>query len=147
MKSFLLSSLMFFCFILTGKAQESVIESIDPNAPDMTFENETIDFGTIEYGADGIRMFKFKNTGKSPLLITEVKGQCGCTTLPDGWPKEPIKPGASGTIKVKYDTQRPGTFDKKVTITSNAKISSKMVTIKGVVKPQTTTGGTGGAGK
>jgi hypothetical protein len=147
MKSVLLSALLFFCFILTGKAQESVIESIDPNSPDMTFESETIDYGTIDYGADGIRVFKFKNTGKSPLLITEVKGQCGCTTLPDGWPKEPIKPGASGTIKVKYDTQRPGTFDKKVTITSNAKISSKMVTIKGVIKAQPATGGALGTGK
>ena len=135
MKKILLTSFAFLCFILIGKAQESVIESIDPNAPDMSFENETIDYGTIDFGADGIRVFKFKNTGKSPLIITEVKGQCGCTTLPDGWPKEPIKPGASGTIKVKYDTQRPGTFDKKVTITSNGKIGSKQVTIKGVIKP------------
>jgi hypothetical protein len=67
-------------------------------------------------------------------LISEVKGQCGCTTLPDGWPKEPIKPGASGTIKVKYDTQRTGAFDKKVTITSNARTTNKQVTIKGVIK-------------
>ncbi|MFI5148339.1 MAG: DUF1573 domain-containing protein [Bacteroidia bacterium] len=116
------------------KAQESVIESIDPNAPVMSFEKETIDFGTINQGADGVRTFKFKNTGHAPLIITEVKGECGCTTLPDGWPKEPIKPGASGIIKVKYDTQRTGAFDKKVTITSNAKISSKQVSIKGVVK-------------
>jgi hypothetical protein len=116
------------------KAQESVIESIDPNAPVISFEKETLDFGTINQGDDGIRIFKFKNTGHSPLIITEVKGECGCTTLPDGWPKEPIKPGGSGMIKVKYDTQRVGAFDKKVTITSNAKISSKQVVIKGMVK-------------
>jgi hypothetical protein len=138
MKKLLLTSAAFLCFILVGKAQESVIESIDPNAPDITFENETIDYGTLDLGADGVRTFKFKNTGKSPLIISEVKGQCGCTTLPDGWPKEPIKPGASGTIKVKYDTQRTGTFDKKVTVTSNAKIASKQVTIKGVIKPSST---------
>jgi len=134
MKKILSTSALLICLIISAHAQESVIESIDPNAPEITFENETIDYGTLENGADGVRSFKFKNTGKSPLLITEVKGQCGCTTLPDGWPKEPIKPGASGTIKVKYDTQRTGTFDKKVTITSNAKIASKMVTIKGVIK-------------
>jgi hypothetical protein len=135
MKHLLLAA-SFLLFLLPAvKAQESVIESIDPNAPAITFEKETIDFGTIDQGADGVRVFKFKNTGHSPLIITEVKGECGCTTLPDGWPKEPIKPGASGAIKVKYDTQRTGTFDKKVTITSNAKISSKQVSIKGVVKP------------
>jgi hypothetical protein len=134
MKKLLFTSVFITCLMLHVKAQESVTESIDPNTPEMSFENETIDYGTIDQGADGIRMFKFKNTGKSPLLITEVKGQCGCTTLPDGWPKEPIRPGASGTIKVKYDTQRTGAFDKKVTITSNARTANKQVTIKGVIK-------------
>jgi hypothetical protein len=134
MKKLLFSSLLVLALGVTAKAQESVTESIDPSTPVMTFENETIDYGTLDQGADGVRTFKFKNTGKSPLLITEVKGQCGCTTLPDGWPKEPIKPGASGTIKVKYDTQRVGTFDKKVTVTSNSAVASKQVTIKGVIK-------------
>ncbi len=138
MSKFLFSTGIFLCLILNVKAQESVTESINPNAADMIFENETIDFGTIDQGADGVRTFKFKNSGKAPLLITEVKGQCGCTTLPDGWPKEPIMPGASGTIKVKYDTQRTGAFDKKVTITSNAKTASRQVTIKGVVKASAT---------
>jgi hypothetical protein len=134
MKHLLFFALGLFLVSAPLKAQESVIESIDPNAPAMTFEKETIDFGTIDQGADGVRIFKFKNTGHAPLIITEVKGECGCTTLPDGWPKEPIKPGASGMIKVKYDTQRTGTFDKKVTITSNAKIASKQISIKGFVK-------------
>ena len=134
MKKLLFTSILFTFLFVHVKAQESTIESIDPNTPDMSFENETIDYGTIDQGADGIRMFKFKNTGKSPLIITEVKGQCGCTTLPDGWPKEPIKPGASGTIKVKYDTQRTGAFDKKVTITSNGRTANKQVTIKGMIK-------------
>jgi hypothetical protein len=134
MKKILFSTGLVLCFIFQTRAQESVTESINPNASDISFENETIDFGTIDQGADGIRAFKFRNSGKSPLIISEVKGQCGCTTLPDGWPKEPIMPGASGTIKVKYDTQRVGAFDKKVTITSNAKTASKQVTIKGVVK-------------
>jgi len=134
MQKFFFSTAVFLSLILSAKAQESVTESINPNAPDMTFENETIDYGTIDQGADGMRTFKFKNSGKSPLIISEVKGQCGCTTLPDGWPKDPIMPGASGTIKVKYDTQKTGSFDKKVTITSNAKTASKQVTIKGVIK-------------
>src|SRR6266446_6963058 len=51
----------------------------NPNAPDMIFESETIDFGTIEYNSDGTREFKFKNTGKEPLIIQSATGSCGCT--------------------------------------------------------------------
>lgn len=110
----------------------SVQDPNDPNAPEITFENETIDYGTINHGADGVREFKFKNTGKSPLIISSATGSCGCTT-PE-WPKEPIAPGSSGIIKVKYDTQRTGNFQKTVTLTSNAKTSRKTLTIKGNVK-------------
>ncbi|MCB0754694.1 MAG: DUF1573 domain-containing protein [Flavobacteriales bacterium] len=95
------------------------------------FENETIDYGTIENGADGNREFKFTNVGTEPLLITNAKGSCGCTT-PE-WPKEPIAPGKSGVIKVHYDTKRTGNFTKTVTLTSNAVESTKILTIKGNV--------------
>jgi hypothetical protein len=145
MLKILYTSIILFCINLNMQAQTSVIEDIDPSAPAMTFESETIDFGTIDQGSEAVRVFKFTNTGKSPLIISEVKGQCGCTTLPDGWSKAPIKPGASGSIKVKYDTTHTGAFDKKVTITSNAKLNMKEVTIKGVVKPAA--GGVSAGGK
>ncbi|MCF8465737.1 MAG: DUF1573 domain-containing protein [Flavobacteriales bacterium] len=95
------------------------------------FETETLDYGTIENGADGNREFKFKNVGNEPLVITNAKGSCGCTT-PE-WPKEPIAPGASASIKVHYDTKRTGAFEKTVTLESNAVESSKVIRIKGVV--------------
>jgi hypothetical protein len=144
-KSILSISLMFLMFVLTQsiKAQETATPSIDPNAPEITFDSETVDYGTIEYDANGFREFKFKNTGKSPLIIQNVQGQCGCTTTIEngkkGWPEEPIAPGQKGVIRVKYDTKRTGPFDKKVTITSNAKSASKVVTIKGTVKAAPTT--------
>jgi hypothetical protein len=120
-------------------AQETATPSIDPNAPEITFESETVDYGTVDYDGNGIREFKFKNTGKSPLIVQNVAGQCGCTTTmidgKKGWPEEPIAPGKSGTIRVKYDTKRPGPFDKKVTVTTNSKTPSRVVTIKGTVKP------------
>lgn len=120
------------------KAQESVVPNMDPNAPDIKFENETLDYGTIDYDANGIREFKFTNSGKTPLTITSVTGECGCTTTTidgkPGWPQEPILPGKSGVIKVKYDTTREGRFDKGVTVTSNAKFASKKVRIKGEIK-------------
>ena len=125
---------MVASFAIGAKAQEVVTPTpVNPNAPDMVFETENMDYGTIEYGSNGVREFKFKNTGKEPLIISNAVGSCGCTT-PD-WPKEPIKPGESAVIKVKYDTNRVGNFDKTVTITSNAKTPSKIIKIHGVVKP------------
>jgi len=108
----------------------------NPNAADVQFEKEVIDYGTIEQNADGNREFKFKNTGKSDLLITNCQGSCGCTV--PTWPKEPIKPGATAVIKVHYATERLGPFEKTVTVTSNAKSGSKVLKIKGDVKPSAT---------
>lgn len=122
----------------TAKAQEVVTPSIDPNAPVMQFESEVLDYGTVKFDGNGVREFKVKNTGKSPLTITNVQGQCGCTSTTidgkPGWPQEPVLPGKSAAIRVKYDTKRPGPFEKNVTITSNAKEPSKVVKIKGVVE-------------
>ena len=67
------------------------------------------------------------------MIITNCQGSCGCTV--PTWPKEPIKPGASASIKVKYATDRVGAFEKTVTVSSNGKTASKILKIKGVVKP------------
>jgi len=103
----------------------------------IEFNKETHDYGTIKNGADGACVFEFKNTGDSPLIISNAKGSCGCT-VPE-WPKEPIAPGAKGSIKVKYDTMRTGEINKSVTITSNAvNAADKVVFIKGtVLAPET----------
>lgn len=129
---------LFATLAFNSKAQESVVPTIDPNAPELKVENEVLDYGTIDYDANGVREFKFKNTGKSPLTITSVQGECGCTSTTidgkPGWPQEPILPGKSGIIKVKYDTKRPGRFEKNVTITSNGKLATMKVKIKGEIK-------------
>jgi hypothetical protein len=104
---------------------------------EMTFETETHDFGTIDYAGNGTYEFKFKNTGKEPLVITDAKGSCGCTV--PTYPKNiPIKPGESEVIKVTYDTKRAGNFTKTVTIHCNAKTPEKVITIKGKVDPAPT---------
>lgn len=128
---------MFFALaVFNIKAQTEAVTVENPNAPEIIFETESIDYGTLEKGADGVREFKFTNTGKSPLIISNARGSCGCTV--PTWPKEPIKPGESGVIKVKYDTNRPGPINKSVTITSNAKTPTKVLRIKGnVLVPQT----------
>ena len=106
----------------------------DPKAPVFEFERKIVDYGAIEKGSEGIYDFKFKNIGKSPLIISNVKGSCGCT-VPSA-PKEPIMPGASGVIKVKYDTNRVGPISKTITITSNASEPKKVIRVKGLVKKE-----------
>lgn len=129
---------LLVALVFSGRAQESVVPNTDPNAPEIKIENEILDYGTVDYDANGIREFKFKNIGKSPLTISNVQGECGCTSTTidgkPGWPQEPILPGKSGVIRVKYDTKRAGRFEKNVTITTNGKMSTIKVKIKGEVK-------------
>ena len=137
MKKTILSIGLMLCVAVGANAQETTTPNpVNPNAPKFKFQMETIDYGTIEHNADGNREFKFTNVGKEPLIISNAVGSCGCTT-PD-WPKEPIKPGASSVIKVHYATDRVGAFEKTVTITSNAETPSKVIKIKGNVKPDPT---------
>lgn len=96
---------------------------------EIKFEKTEHDYGNIMQGDNGECVFKFKNTGKEPLIITNCQGSCGCTV--PACPKDPILPGKTGEIKVKYDTQRVGPINKTVTVTSNAKNGTQMISIKG----------------
>lgn len=88
------------------------------NGPKIEFKTETIDYGTVKKSEDnGIRVFEFTNTGDAPLIIADVKSSCGCT-VPQK-PKEPIMPGKTGEIQVKYN-MNPGAINKTVTVESNA---------------------------
>ena len=137
MKNALLSLSFLALTVFSANAQTEAVTVENPNAPEIIFESETINYGTIEKGGNGVREFIFTNTGKSPLIISNARGSCGCTV--PTWPKEPIKPGEKGVIKVKYDTNRSGPINKSVTITSNAKTPTKVLRIKGnVIVPQTT---------
>lgn len=100
----------------------------------LNFTNDVMDYGTIEHKADGNREFVFTNNGTEPLIIMNAQGSCGCTV--PTWPKAPIAPGATEKIGVKYDTNRPGPFTKTITLTTNSTTTpSKVLTIKGNVKP------------
>ncbi len=97
----------------------------------ISFKEDTVDYGTIAKGSDGVREFEFTNTGDAPLIISDVKSSCGCTVpkKPDG----PIAPGATGTIQVKYDTNRIGPIRKTITVYSNASEPMVALKIKGKV--------------
>jgi hypothetical protein len=98
---------------------------------EITFKQEVIDYGEIEKGSDGIRVFEFTNTGDAPLIVSDVKSSCGCTVpkKPDG----PVGPGETGEIQVKYDTNRVGPIRKTITVYSNATEPIYSLKIKGKI--------------
>jgi Protein of unknown function (DUF1573) len=112
-----------FAFAAQAQAQKVT-------GPVMTFDKSEIDYGTISQGSDPLRKFSFKNTGTEALVISNARGSCGCTV--PTFKKEPIKPGETSEIEVRYDTQRVGPFTKQVTIETNEG-SPRVLTIRGTV--------------
>ena len=95
--------------------------------------NQTImDLGQIQQGKPQTVHFTFKNTGEFPLVIQQVEASCGCTE-PE-WPKQPIKPGRSGEIKVTYDAKYPGRFVKSIKVFCNSEKGVDELVVKGEVK-------------
>lgn len=120
--------MLFFACIGMSYGQQAEID----------FKKEVHDFGTIAYMGDGTYEFEYTNTGNEPLVISNCKGSCGCT-VPE-WSKEAIQPGATGVIKVKYDTKRAGkAFNKSVTVSSNGETAQKVIRIKGRVSEKPVT--------
>lgn len=97
----------------------------------IEFKTDVIDYGTIEKGSNGVRVFEFTNTGNAPLIISNVKSTCGCTVPKK--PEGPIMPGETGEIEVKYDTNRVNPIRKTITVTSNAETPTVALKIKGLV--------------
>jgi hypothetical protein len=106
----------------SAKNEEAVIK----------FETTEHDYGTIPYKGDGTYEFVFKNTGKTPLVLKNVRSSCGCT-VPE-WPKEPINKGEQGKIKVSYNTRISGTFAKSISVYSNVGEAPVVLVIKGKVE-------------
>jgi len=104
--------------------------------PVITFNKTTHDFGKInETDGKVTTIFTFKNEGMTPLVLSNVRASCGCTT--PKWTREPIEPGQTGEITVTYNPNgRPGRFQKTITITSNATEPSTKLYIKGEVIPK-----------
>ena len=122
---------------IKAKVDAPVVRDVPPVQEEKSvnatidFESKVVDYGTIEHKSDGVRKFVFKNNGTEPLIIKNAKGSCGCTV--PTWPKEPIVPGATAEIGVKYATTRVGKFTKTITLTTNASKKPTILTIKGEV--------------
>ncbi len=106
-----------------------------PAGPSTTIQyvQPVYDFGHIDEGEIVTHVYKFKNTGGEPLVISNCKGSCGCTV--PTWPKEPIPPGGEGEIKVEFNSKgKPGVQSKRVTVTANTMPTETFIEIKGEVK-------------
>ncbi len=130
MKTFFISAILLFVIAVGANAQSADTTLV------IQFASVVHDYGTIQQGSDGGCEFTFENKGKTPLVLSNVRASCGCTV--PTWPREPILPGSTGVIKVMYNTNSIGNFNKSITVTSNAKNSNVNLSIKGnvVAKPQ-----------
>ena len=127
MKKFTLSLALAFGLAVSAYAQPELV-----TGPAITLDKETHDYGDVAFDSNGACQFNVTNTGNEPLIISNCQGSCGCT-VPKCDPN-PLAPGQSSFIDVKYDTKRTGPFQKSVTINSNAvNAPVKVVTIKGTV--------------
>jgi hypothetical protein len=132
MKKLFLLTVLAAGFATMLKAQPTVTPNLDPSAPEMTFKSDTASFGSVTQGTKVEHDFVFKNTGKTPLVITNATGSCQCT-VPQ-YPKEPIAPGKTGVIHVVFDsTGKMGMQDKTVTIVSNSRDGQIVLHLKGTV--------------
>ncbi len=105
------------------------------DGPVMDFETTTVDYGTIDQNSEPLRSVTFTNTGNEPLIIKNARGSCGCTV--PIWPKEPIMPGESDVIEVRYATNRLGNINKTIKITTNEGTEPHVLKVVGkVLKPE-----------
>ena len=116
-----------------ANAQDTEKKEVPANGAKISFTELEHNYGTIMKGGNGECEFTFKNEGNEPLILSNVKASCGCTT--PSYTQKPVMPGQTGTIKVKYNTNNVGGFSKTVTVTSNAVDNPRVVLrIKGNVK-------------
>ncbi len=107
--------------------------SVDGKGPVIAFDSTVMNFGTIAIGEVINHTFRFKNTGKSALLISQVSPSCGCTT-PKDWPKEPILPGEEGQISVEFNSRGfTGQIDKSISVLTNCTPATYDLKLKGNV--------------
>lgn len=136
-KLFILSIFTLFAAAFVHAQDVPAVQDTN-NGPKIQFVSLVHDYGTIEKGANGNCSFTFTNTGNEPLVLSNVRASCGCTT--PSWTQKPVMPGQQGTIDVKYNTNNVGGFTKTITVTSNAVNNPRVqLKIKGnVTKPAET---------
>lgn len=125
---------------MTFAQDTQATKSDQASGPKLTLETDVVDYGTMERNADPLRTVSLTNTGTEPLIIKSARGNCGCTV--PKWPKEPILPGESKSLEIRYATNRVGKFSKKVTLTTNEgdNVLHVIKVMGEVLKPETEEG-------
>ena len=109
--------------IAFGQPKESNVAWLSPTAHD---------FGELKQGKPVTHVFRFKNTGNTPLLIDNVRASCGCTGV--DWLEEIVPPGGEGTVKIEFDAKKPGYFYKKITVFFSSQRKGEKLFIEGYVE-------------
>jgi hypothetical protein len=132
---FCVASTLFSCDIRNQKNHLGVTANGAPRFNDSTsvmMLDSVYDFGTINEGEKVNFNFRFKNTGKHPLIVASAQASCGCT-VPEK-PEEPIQPGETGVLKVVFNSLgKVGPAHKTINVVSNAYPSFPTLLLKGVV--------------
>jgi len=138
------STFVFACAMLIGTAafaqsstntpdaNATTTPVVNPNAGEFQWSEETHDFGTIPQGVPVKHKFEFTNTGKEPIIISNVQKTCGCTVTE--WTKEPVMPGQKGFVTAEFNAAKEGPFTKAITVQSDAKTASVKLYFKGTVQ-------------
>ena len=108
-------------------------DAVAGDLPVISFEEAEHDFGTIKNGTPVETKFKYTNTGKAPLVVSNIKSTCGCT-VPQDWSKEPLAPGESAEFTVKFNGKGKNQISKTITLTTNTEKGSEMVKIKAFIE-------------
>lgn len=120
--------LMIACSVNTADCYAQKASAITSG---IEWTEKTCDFGKIPQGKPVIAEFLFKNPSMVPLIIYAVKPSCGCTVA--DYTKEPIQPQKTGVIRVTFDAQNAGYFQKSVIVETNAGEGNETLIIKGEV--------------
>ncbi|WP_406684167.1 DUF1573 domain-containing protein [Seonamhaeicola sp. MEBiC1930] len=134
------------CLLAFVSCKENAAKKIDENKitaaaerdaqaskfPVLEFDKTEHDFGEIEKGTNVSTVFKYKNTGEAPLVITDIKSSCGCT-VPQDWSREPLAPGDSGEFSVKFNGSGANKVSKTITVTANTEKGKELVKITAFV--------------
>jgi len=118
--------------LVNAKSRDSEIKK---GAASISFDKKEYDFGTVNEGDIVETSYLVTNSGKTDLVITNAQASCGCTV--PVWPKNLIKPGATGEVKVKFNTSgKPNRQQKTITLTTNTESGREVLTLKGSVTPK-----------
>ena len=138
-----IASLVVFTSCKENAAEKINQENVDKAAerdsqaivfPSISFDKTELDFGQIMNGTPVETTFSYTNSGKSPLVVSDIKSTCGCT-VPQGWSKEPLMPGASSQLSVKLNGKGANKTSKTITLTTNTEKGREQVRITAFITP------------